>query len=972
MRPKPSPIFIRIAKWIAISVALYTIIGFLILPIVTRSVLSNILSEQLQRSVTIMRVTINPYALTFGLHDLIIKDREGSDILFSLKELHLNLETASILNKGLILKEARIVNPYVNIIRYEDSSYSISDLMETEKEPSPSESEPLKFSVNNIQLLDGSIDLNDMPKDTMHRVKNITVSIPMISNLPYLVDIFVQPAFKATINDTPFMIEGNTKPFSDSLKTVLRLDIEDFDIPYYLEYAPFRMNFSLLSGTIDARNNITFSQYTDKPPSLTLSGDISLKDLKAVDKNGDPLINLPSVDIAIAPSKLISGEVRLLQVSVSEPEIHLTRNNEGLFNMQSLIASENSETTAADKDEEETAASFLLMADGIDIKNGKVFFKDETTEKSVQAVVDQLQFSAENFTTEKENEASIQLSLRLNDKGMVSTNGSISIAPLKADLNLDLQDIDITPFQPYFTDRVNIQVTSGSFMTKGSLSFNQLNSGELDASYTGDASLLKFDTLSKINAGNLLKWDILNLAGLDFGISPLHLSIKAVSLSDYYALLHIDPEGNLNLQRIFKKEDTETESPAPDTNVEDISSSAKMDINIDNVTLQNGTVSFSDQQIKPSYSVNLLEIGGRVSGLSSKEGSRADVMLMGKLENYAPLKIKGEINPLAKDLFVDLKVDFNAIDLSPLTPYSHKFIGYTIQKGKLSLGLQYLIDKKKLDSTNNLFLDQFTLGEKVDSPDATSLPVKLAIALLKNGKGEINLDLPVTGEIDDPEFRVGGIVVKMLLNILVKAATSPFALLGALVGGGEELSYIDFDNGSSAIKDGEKAKLDKLVTALSDRPSLNVDIKGFVDIENDRESIRQQTFDNKLKAQKLKDMVGKSDEALSLENIIIEPEEFEKYLAKAYKEEEFPKPRNMLGLAKKLPPEEMEKLILTHIEINDEELRQLASKRSFNVIDYFLASGQIAAERVFLLEPESLQPEAKENVTNSRVDFSLK
>jgi acylphosphatase len=395
-------------------------------------------------------------------------------------------------------------------------------------------------------------------------------------------------------------------------------------------------------------------------------------------------------------------------------------------------------------------------------------------------------------------------------------------------------------------------------------------------------------------------------------------------------------------------------------------------VKIGAVTLQGGTVNFSDRSVKPNYSANLLEIGGRISGLSSEENKLADVDLKGKLEDYSPLEITGKINPLREDLYVDLKVDFKDMDLSPVTPYSGKYIGYTIQKGKLSLSLQYLIVKKKLDSQNSVFIDQLTLGDKVESPDATKLPVKLAIALLKDRKGEIKLDIPVTGNIDDPKFSLGRIILKIIVNLLVKAATSPFALLGAIFGGGEELSYLDFGYGSSAINEQGQKKLDTLIKALYERPALKVDIEGYVDAEKDKEGLRQAMFNRKVKAQKLKDMLKKGLPAVPVDEVKVEQNEYPQYLKMAYKEEKFPKPRNIIGIAKDLPVPEMEKLMLTHIKVTDDDLRQLASERALTVKEFIMKSGRIDQDRIFLVEPKSLQPEKKEKLSDSRVDFKLK
>jgi hypothetical protein len=312
------------------------------------------------------------------------------------------------------------------------------------------------------------------------------------------------------------------------------------------------------------------------------------------------------------------------------------------------------------------------------------------------------------------------------------------------------------------------------------------------------------------------------------------------------------------------------------------------------------------------------------------------------------------------------------MELSPTTPYAGKYVGYTVEKGKLSFDLKYLIVKKKLESQNQIFMDQLTLGEKVESPHATKLPVKLAIALLKDRKGEIKLDIPVTGSLDDPKFSVWGIILKILINLIARAATSPFSLLGAVFGGGEELSYVEFDYGSTIISEANVKKLDTIVKALHDRPSLKMDIEGHVDMEKDREGLKQYLFNRKVKAQKLNEMVKKGQTSVSVDEVKIEPNEYEKYLKMAYKEEKFPKPKNVIGMAKDLPAPEMEKLMLTHIEIKEGDLRTLASQRAMKVKDTILKSGEVEPGRVFILEPKSLTPEKKEKVKDSRVDFKLK
>ena len=307
-----------------------------------------------------------------------------------------------------------------------------------------------------------------------------------------------------------------------------------------------------------------------------------------------------------------------------------------------------------------------------------------------------------------------------------------------------------------------------------------------------------------------------------------------------------------------------------------------------------------------------------------------------------------------------------------MTPYSGKYVGYTIEKGKLSFDLKYLIDKKKLDSTNVIFLDQFTLGDRVESPKATKLPVKLAIALLKDRKGEIKLDIPVTGSLDDPKFSIWGIILKIIVNLLAKAATSPFALLGAVFGGGEELSYLEFDYGMATITEPNLKKIDTLIKALSDRPALKLDVEGHVDPERDREGLKQFLFQRKLKAEKLKEIVKKGEPAVPVDDVKIDPQEYPKYLKLAYKEEKFPKPKNILGMAKDIPAPEMEKLMMTYTEVKESDLRSLANQRAMNVKDAIVKPGKVEPDRIFLLEPKPVPPEKKEKLKDSRVELKLK
>ena len=1214
-RPAAKKTFMRVMIFLVV----YSVVGFFLVPPILKSVLTKKLSEGLHRQVVISKIKVNPFVLSATVRGFLIKERNGRDTFVSFDELYLNLQSISVLKRGLILSEIKVNKPYVHIVRNEDGSYNFSDLLESK--PKKEEKAP-RFSLNNIQILNGSIDFFDGLKHTTHKLRDMDFKIPFISSLPYYTDIYVQPSFYAKVNGTPVSFKGETKPFSDSHETHLEFNIRNLDIPFYISYSPVKMPFNVPSGFLDINTAVSYVQYRDKAPSLSMTGNVAFRKIKVTDLKGNPIVSLPAFQISFAPSDLSARKIHLAKVMLQSPELNISRDRSDKINLLSLIPEKKTNGELPDKE----STQFSLDADHIQVADGKIEFSDSksipfkttlenielgidnlstapdkkatahlslqteskegmkldsdfsinpltsegrleftqiqlkkyspyysksvlfdveeggldlsskyifkkaekepdirltefsagltslklrkrgekddflhipvvslkntsvdltkrevdigalSTQKGiikirryidgklniqslvpesgtsgrkpakikkgremlvtikdiaadgymvkiedsmpqepVNLVAERINFKGIHLSTEKNSKGRASLSFLFNKKGSVRTNGSVSINPPSANMKLNVKGIEIAPFQSYFTDRIKILITQGDISLDGNVSAGYSKDGIMKASYKGEASVRNFASLDKANADEFLKWNSLYFGGMDAAYNPLYVNISQVALTDFYSRIIINKDGSINLQDVMQEkgggeaaapkeeagepaveayakpvETAATEKPAtepqkpsevvqqkpadvaakpPDMGVPQ--KTGKL-IRIDAVTLQGGTINFSDRHIEPNYSSSFLDIGGKVSGLSSEENKFADVDLRGKLENSAPLEITGKINPLRDDLYVDLKIDFKDMDLSPLTPYSGRYLGYTIQKGELSLNLQYLIMKKKLDSRNNIFLDQFTLGDRVESPKATKLPVKFAIALLKNRKGEINLDVPVSGDINDPKFSIGRIVIKMLFNLIVKAATSPFALLGAIFGGGEELSYVDFNYGSSYLPEQDTKKLDTLVKALFNRPALKLEVEGHVDPERDKEGLKQYLFNKKVKAQKLKDLVKKGQPAVPVDQVTIGKEEYAKYLKMAYKQENFPKPRTILGFAKDLPVPEMEKLMLTHIEITDDDLRQLASGRALVVKDYVLKSGQVTADRVFLVEPKSLEPETKEKLKGSRVDFKLK
>ena len=486
-------------------------------------------------------------------------------------------------------------------------------------------------------------------------------------------------------------------------------------------------------------------------------------------------------------------------------------------------------------------------------------FRDNVPAEAVTQVVEPIRLTAENLSNRKGSTGKVALSAKINKSGSLSVAGPVQINPLSAQLAVDLQTLDIVPLQPYFQDKVNIVISSGVVSTKGDVKLTAQEGASPAVGFSGDVTMTDFASVDKAQSEDFLKWKSLFIGGINATTQPFALEVREIALADFYSRLIIYPTGRLNVQDIMAsaeqraaaesaekgeaeassdaskpadsaksatqnkaKDDKVAEAPKPSSTADQTPVPL---ITIGKITLQGGDVNFTDLFIKPNYSADLTEIGGSVTGLSSALDTTADVDLRGRFAKTAPVEIKGKLNPLVKDLFLDIKAGVRDIELGPFTPYSGKYVGYAIEKGKMTFNVEYKVENRKLAAKNQLILDQLTFGDKIESTTATKLPVQLAVALLKDRHGVINLNLPISGSLDDPKFSVGGIIIQVLFNLIEKAVTAPFALIGSMFGdGGEELAYVEYDPGLAVLTPESQEKLTKLQTALIDRPGLKLDI----------------------------------------------------------------------------------------------------------------------------------------------------
>ncbi|WP_147376845.1 DUF748 domain-containing protein [Noviherbaspirillum saxi] len=574
--------------------------------------------------------------------------------------------------------------------------------------------------------------------------------------------------------------------------------------------------------------------------------------------------------------------------------------------------------------------------------------------------------------------AQIDVKAGVNKGGQLSASGKIGFMPFVSTLAIDLKAVDLLPVQRYVTDRINLRLTRANLTTSGKLQLSTRKDGALAGGYQGDATIANLATVDKLSGNEFLRWKSLAVGGMDVQLAPFSFKANQVALNDFFARVIIDPSGRINLQDIVRGDAeaqpsltvSRTTKPAVSgttaaQTADQKPKTAPPPIAIGKLTLQGGRVRFTDNFIRPNYTATLSSLGGTVTDLSSNNAAGARVDLRGEVSN-APLSVTGRINPLRGDLLLDIQANVRGMELAPLSAYSGRHIGYGIEKGKLSFEVAYKVEARQLTAHNRLILEQLTFGDKVDSPSATKLPVQFAVALLRDRNGVIDVNLPIGGSLDDPQFSIGAILVKVIGNVILKAVTQPFALLGAAFGGGEQLSAMDFEPGRALISGSAEEKLKSLAKALNERPGLKLDIAGRVDPDSDTPALKKVSVERKVRSLKARDLATRGETA-NPGSVVVQPGEYRDLLTRAYRDENFAKPRNVLGLPKSLSTEEMEQLMIANAEIDNDDLLALGNQRAQAAKNWLQKTGQVPAERIFIVAPK-IGGERK----GSRADFSLR
>lgn len=578
------------------------------------------------------------------------------------------------------------------------------------------------------------------------------------------------------------------------------------------------------------------------------------------------------------------------------------------------------------------------------------------------------------------------------ERGTFAASGTLRPWPLGAQLQLDTRRLDIARFEPYVSVPLNVTVDSARLTSRGKLDYDGRGSTP-KLRYRGDAALERVRVQDKLTGDDFLRWRTLSAANLDAGIGQgaPRMHVDALALTSFYARMIINADGKLNLADVVASPEAApvsvtraastpvapSQAPAPAASAAAVAAAPAMppaDIHLGGITLVNGQLNYTDNFIKPNYTANLTRLTGRIGAFGTTPGDPpAELSVQAALDDDSPVDIGGSINPLQPVAFLDIKGKANQVELTRLTAYSTRYTGYPITAGKLDVDVHYMLDQRKLNADNHIFITQLTFGARNESPGIKHLPVKLAVALLKDTQGNIDVNVPASGSLDDPQFSLGGLIWRAFGNLIAKAATAPFRLLaGAFGGSHEDLGYVEFAPGSAVLDAKAQERLGRIVALLQQKPSLKLGIAGRVDPSKDQDGLRKVTVDNLVRREKALDSVGKDADTAdaALAAVSVTPDEYEKYLKRAYRHDDLPdKPRNFLGLKKSLEPDEMRSLMETSVPVDAEAMRALAERRAAAVQAWL--KGKLDDTRMSLREPKLDARGIDDKGRTTRADFSL-
>ncbi len=823
---------------------LYTLAGFLLLPWWLERLVPEQLDQRMGWQAEITDIRTNPFTLRVEALGLSAADTDGEQVI-AFDRLMVDMNFFQLVRGIAGFEAIQLDEPYVRVDLLEDYSvnfardWQAANPESAQEEPAAAQTEensgPPRLYFEQIALNGGEMLFRDFTKEEMAEFRITPLDL--------------------TLNDlATWRREGQDSDYS----LLAALGSQTIEWQGDLSVAPFYSNGTLKVSAVGyetlAHFLAPFFPYDLRGGSVTLSSDYEIQAGDAFyleTTNGQlQLDNLAvALDEQSEQARLNNGmlfvdaigfdlnrrEVRIGQVSLDNLDLAMARSATGEIDWLAPLASDDGEA-ASNGEASSGGEPFRWSVAGITLSGGRVLWQDSQPETAAEIALEQLSVSIGELSHQLEEPVTYKVAGRLASGGQVSLNGQVTPTPFTLEAAISGSDVSLAAFEPYVQEGANLAITNGTLGLDGNLDLDG-QQDPLTGTFSGTAEVAGLDLKLPDSSGSLVSWQTLRLAPIEYNVHPARLEIGTVTLAQPVINIVRNTDSVHNVERIARTTGS-AEEQAPATGAQGAGDSEPEFIfRIGQLMLENGQLAYTDRTLDPAFTTSFDELNGSVTGLSNISPQQGKVSIRGRVGGVADLDFEGTIGTLGTEDVSDLQLMMQDVSLPALSPYFGRYLGYGVDSGKLNLNLDYEIAGSRIDATNMVVMDRLELGSAIASDQAVNAPVKLGLALLRDSKGVIEVDLPISGDLSDPDFRVGQVVMRAFVNLLAKAAASPFSMLGSIAElaglSGEELGKVSFIPGSIQLAEGEAEKLAALADALLERPDLLLNIRGNVEPQAD-------------------------------------------------------------------------------------------------------------------------------------------
>ncbi|MFJ2366395.1 DUF748 domain-containing protein [Pseudomonas sp. NPDC087697] len=963
MKPHMPKGLIRAIGALLTAVALYSLLGFLILPGIALRVANQQLANYATVPAHVQRIELNPFSLELTVWGLNIGEPGKEQIAF--ERLYANLQIDSLWTRALHLTDIELDKPKTEILFNKDGSLNLTQLFKLPaSEPTPADpnAKPFPLRIDRINLAGGYVHFQDLrPSEPIEFLYDkLDFELKNLSTLPddnaAMTLVAAGPAggqidWTGHISLVPITSEGTLKVTDGKMKSWW---------PYVRDALPLVLEDGTLNLSTDYKFNL------DKGTELLLNNaSVSIAPFAIKAPDGRPLVRLERLDVSETTVDLAKQQVIVGKIRSQKLETWVAREADGQLDWQKLFASQPAKPATKPESTKAPAAAdspqpkpdpaapskpWQVLLKDVELRNYQVHLTDRQAQPAVALELGPLNIDVKNFDSLNGSPFSLKVDTGLGKQGKILADGEVNLAPISAKLKVQTKDIDLRVAQSYINPFIRLELRSG--MLGSDLAVDLKSTDPLAFSVTGRAQVDQLHTLDTLKTRDFLKWQQVVVEGLNYQHGD-SLSIDKVNLFQPYVRFMINDDRTTNINDLLIPQSADSGSKTVAAKPA-ASKDKPLGIHIGGIAINDGSANFADFSLTPNFATAIQQLNGQIGTIDSRQVKPAAVDIKGKVDRYAPVTIKGSVTPFDPMASLDIATSFKRVELTTLTPYSGKFAGYRIRKGRLNLDLHYQITKGQLKAENKVVVEQLQLGEKVDSPDAVSLPLKLAIALLKDSDGKISIELPITGDLNNPQFSVMPIIWQTLRNLIVRAAEAPFKFIGGLINGSgaEDLGSVSFAPGSSELSKNAESALDTLAKALKERPALRLEIEGTAAQSSDGPLIAEQRLEREYQYNYYKMLQRRGDKVPAQASLLEVPDSEKGPLLEAIYRTRLktqpPAEWTQLGKAERTA--KLREGVIKFWASDNVLLRQLGQDRASSIKDYLVDKAQLADDRVYFVD----------------------